>query len=945
MYLNLSDKLNKILIISIKALLFLTALTPLIITWSTGFPYIFGKLVFFRSVVEIALILFLVYLLTWIYTDKKSTAEIGINQRLKSALISIIKNPLFIFTCLFILSLILSAIFAVNSYRAFWGTIDRGEGLFGMLHCFAALFLYLFFFKKNDWLNLFRIYLVGGLILIFYALLQYFKIYDFPFALKFIDPRPGSFIGNAAFLATHMIFVIIFAVIVFSEKTRINADKKLINADTKISTNQRLNAFWKYFSLLIILLAIITIFITGTRGAILGLGTGFMLLLFYFAFKKPLIDADEKLINADNHPHKSAKISIYQRHISAALLIFVLAFGITFWLTRNATIWQKIPGFNRLAQTAFLNINDPSTQTRLITWKLSWKAFKEKPFFGWGPENYLVAYEKHYDPVFASYGETWLDRAHNKIFDLLVTQGILGLLTYLGIFAAAFYLLFKKPLINADKNPIYADENISGNQPKSAAISVQPFIMAGLIAYFVQNLVLFDQLNSDIVFFVILGYLISKNTLIDADNKPIYADKTIGINQQNQHKSASKKILASIIVMIAIGFLGYSVYACNYVPFRQSQEFQKYPNYGDVELAVKNLRKAMYPYNFAQYNIRGSRMDEFFLDKFFYNPDYIKNPKLKPLTNLLIEGIDELGKREPFDIRILLREVEMLNGVTKVTEDEKEAAPLFVKAEGLMREAVKRAPNRQEVYYHLAFNLAGQKRYDESIETARYAVSLNPKVARAHYHLALMLMLAGKNEEAAEELNITENISPNMDLESSGLLKGDLNTVILFYNKQGKADKVAKMIIKSFEGPFRYSRQYYEKSLGYFAEKKDLPHFIETANYLATFDDLKEDMETFMDFVKSGDWDVKYVYNGEGRVDKIAGLLIKSLDEKITSHKFQRGHYEGILGYFIYNKDAENSLLLAGYLANFSDLKDNMEVIVDLLKKGNWDILHNTLGF
>ena len=54
-----------------------------------------------------------------------------------------------------------------------------------------------------------------------------------------------------------------------------------------------------------------------------------------------------------------------------------------FWLTRDALVWQKIPGLNRLAQTKILDVNDPSTQFRLITWKLSWNAFKEKPIFGW----------------------------------------------------------------------------------------------------------------------------------------------------------------------------------------------------------------------------------------------------------------------------------------------------------------------------------------------------------------------------------------------------------------------------------------------------------------------------------------------------------------------------------------------------------------------------------
>ena len=742
-------KLNKILIISIKSLLFSTALTPLVITWSVIFPYIFGKVVFFRSIIEIALILFLVYLLTLIYADRKQVytdKAIRINS-LKSVLIRVFKNPLFIFTILFILSLIISAIFAVNPYRAFWGTIDRGEGLFGMLHYFAFLVMALFIFEKKDWLNFFKVYLVVGLILIFYAFLQYpFKIYDFPFALKFIDSRPGSFVGNPSFLAVHLIFLMMFAAIVFlNNRLQPNCHKLPLNYNliTKL-----LSKFWRYFPLLIIILSVITIFLTGTRGAILGLGSGFIFLLFYFALKR----------------------KGWLRRLSVCLLVFLIIFSGVFWLTRQRPVWQKIPGFNRLAQTAFLNINDPSTQTRVITWRLSWNAFKEKPIFGWGPDNYLVAYEKHYEPDYAFYGETWLDRAHNKIFDLLVMQGVFGLLAYIGIFISAFYLLLKK--------------NIAGKL----------FIIVGLIAYFVQNLVLFDQLNSDIVFFVLLGFLISKtltdtdSELINTDNYP-YKSAKISINQ---------RFVFIIFVIVASGFLGYSVYAFNYVPFVQAKAFQKSFGSGNPDFIMKKLKEAMYPYNFAQYNIRGSGIDALYLDPFFYSQDFMRAPQYKIVSDLLIEGMDEVARREPFDIRNMIREAEVLNGVTKNRpfKDENEAIPLFKKAEALMREAVEWAPRRQEVYYHLAFNLAGQKRYDESIEAARYAVSLNPKIVRAHYHLFLMLALAGRNEEALKELAVVEELRPNYD----GLMIGDINTIMLFYDNLGRADKVIELLLKNLDG-------------------------------------------------------------------------------------------------------------------------------------------------
>jgi tetratricopeptide (TPR) repeat protein len=305
--------------------------------------------------------------------------------------------------------------------------------------------------------------------------------------------------------------------------------------------------------------------------------------------------------------------------------------------------------------------------------------------------------------------------------------------------------------------------------------------------------------------------------------------------------------------------------------------------------------------------------------------------------------MDELARKEPYDIRILLREVEMINGMTKVMTNEKETIPMFEKAEALMREAVKRAPNRQEVYYHLAFNLAGQKRYEESIAEARYAVSLNPQVVRAHYHLGLMFALAGKFEDAEKEFDIVQQLDPNL----VGLMTGDRNTMILVYDNQKKIDQVKKLIIKSLNGEianFKFKSQYYEKALGYFAEDKDLDHFLQITDYLKTLAGLKEDMETLADFVKIGDWDVKYLYNGQGRTDKIAGLIIKSLDDKIIPHKFLRNHYEVFLGYFIHYEDTANSIKIAEYLMTFPEFKDNMEVIIDLLKKGNWTIIHNTLG-
>ncbi len=882
----------KFLKTSIKLLLFLTAFTPLIITWSTIFPFILGKTLFFRSVVEIALVLFLIYFLLNLKTlkplnfetlkqSRQSNGLTGQSSKLLNFEISKhpalfekragatgqvfkllnfetfkqkFKNPLVVFILLFFISLIVSVIFAVNPYRAFWGDLERGEGLWTMLHAFAFLIMALVIFdsarssqetksnlgslnrngkldasngvEKKDWLRFFKISLVVGFVIIFYAILQYFNVSKFPFALA-PQERPISYIGNPAFLATHMFFLIMFATIIYGSSASIETAKrtfKLLNFETLKPL------FWRYFSLLIILLSIATIFLTATRGAILGLAVGILFLLVYFAVKNPVnlqtpkesrfrqdpMGRDFKLLNFKTLEHLNI------RRISIALLFLIIIFSGFFWLTREAAIWQKIPGLNRLAQTKILDVNDPSTQFRLITWKLSWNAFKEKPLFGWGPENYISAYEKYYDPEYAVYGETWLDRAHNKIVDVAVMQGIFGLLAYLGIFGALFYLLFKS------------------KEPSA------PFLAAGLSGYFVQNLFVFDQVISDFTFFAILGFILSLKTF-----KPLNFETLKLLNFK------TFKFLNIIISTLILGFILvviYSLYFYNLIPYIQARLFKASPGISkNVNVVVDYLKKSMYPYNFAQFNIRGSGIDTIYMDQFFYRTGYVDNPHFRPLGDLLIAGMDELVKREPYDIRVLIREVEMLNGYTRVM-DEKEAAPLFEKAERLMREAIKRAPNRQEVYYHLAFNLAGQKRYDEAIETAKYAISLNPKVARAHFHLALVSTIANKNKEALEALAEVDKLDP--DLKT--LMSGDKDATLLIYTANNRLDKAAEIITASLNrGENRaFDRKYYEAALRYYALKTDAQHFVQVAKYLKQFDDLKDDMEVLIDLAEKGLWEI-----------------------------------------------------------------------------------------
>jgi tetratricopeptide (TPR) repeat protein len=83
--------------------------------------------------------------------------------------------------------------------------------------------------------------------------------------------------------------------------------------------------------------------------------------------------------------------------------------------------------------------------------------------------------------------ESWYDRSHDVFFDWLIAGGILGLLSYLSLYAVALFLMWGK---------------------RSTMPVRERAIMTGLLAgYFIHNIFVFDNLISYIMFFFLLAYI------------------------------------------------------------------------------------------------------------------------------------------------------------------------------------------------------------------------------------------------------------------------------------------------------------------------------------------------------------------------------------------------------------------------------------------------------
>ncbi len=106
---------------------------------------------------------------------------------------------------------------------------------------------------------------------------------------------------------------------------------------------------------------------------------------------------------------------------------------------------------HELGQMLRGNFDDSFGHNRLFTWKRTLSLVKHNPVFGIGPDNFPRFFAKYYKAeakeMFPDSNGN-LDKAHNEFLDVLLDNGIAGLIAFLGFFGTLLWACFR----NADKN-------------------------------------------------------------------------------------------------------------------------------------------------------------------------------------------------------------------------------------------------------------------------------------------------------------------------------------------------------------------------------------------------------------------------------------------------------------------------------------------------------------
>ena len=337
----------------------------------------------------------------------------------------------------------LADLFGVAPIKSFWSNFERMEGFVTLLHLGMFFIVISSVFREIEWNRWWNTTLAASFLMVLYCVFQIIGVKDIHQGGVRLD---GTF-GNAIYLAVYMLFHIFIALLFFWREWK------------------NVGLRWVY-GILILTQAII-LYHTATRGAILGLIVG----LFVMAVLN--------IRNKENHFVRKVSIS--------ALVGLVILIG-GFISIRNSEFVTSSPVLSRFSSISTENLN---RQGRYFVWPIALQGVKERPFLGWGQENFNYVFQEHYSPEMYHL-EPWFDRAHNIFLDWAVTGGLLGLTSYLLLYVALIFSIWKLAvdLSHAEKS-----------------------ILTGLIAtYFFHNFFVFDHLISYILFFSLLAYIHSRSS-------------------------------------------------------------------------------------------------------------------------------------------------------------------------------------------------------------------------------------------------------------------------------------------------------------------------------------------------------------------------------------------------------------------------------------------------
>jgi len=262
------------------------------------------------------------------------------------------------------------------------------------------------------------------------------------FSLSNFDNRLYGTLGNPNYLAILLIAIIPFFGLFSEFKSKISRVLIAIG----------------------LLITLITLFLTGSRSA-------WVASIFALLIASILVIVKKKK---------------YKMLAIVLIIIFISVGVFTFQKYQNTQI------FHRLSMT---EDNVGSVTTRLYLQKAGLELFTKHPIFGIGQETIAGQIEPYLPEYLKSNDIFYIDRTHNEFLDILVTQGLAGLIAYMTFWIVLLWNAIKNYLNMHDSNAIYE--------------KILLFAITAIIAIHTNYAMNFATISGNILLYLFAGYVVT----------------------------------------------------------------------------------------------------------------------------------------------------------------------------------------------------------------------------------------------------------------------------------------------------------------------------------------------------------------------------------------------------------------------------------------------------
>ncbi|MHC4472145.1 MAG: O-antigen ligase family protein [Planctomycetota bacterium] len=571
-------------------------------------------------------------------------------------------SPINVAVTLFLLSYVFSALVGADVRRSFLDTPSRMLSLFTIL-CFVTFYLVLASSLRSwgSWRFLLRVLLVVGVLVFVVAVLEKFRW------VSGIPERPASTLGNPIFLAAFASFTAFMAFLVAARESA---------------------PFWRWFAVATAVFALVAIFLSESRGTLLGVLAGAAVMLL--AYRADLTDR------------------VRLRRVVDAVLVAGVAMVALAWFGRDTEIAKKLPLVRRLAG---VRIEAGTARVRVYAWGVALRTGKERPWRGCGPNNFYHAYNHFYQPkmLIDSGGESYADHAHNVPAHTLAAQGLPGLLSYLFLMVAPLFVLIRK----------YERKKIDAHVAAAG--------MGFVAAHFVHGLFAFDEVNSYLCLFMLLA-------LVDG------LDESGEAADEREPRRAPRWLTA---LCGAVALAGIVV--GNVIPARAN-----WATYRAVKAVLQRSENATALVEKAGRCPSPHRVDHRaqIAEVLVTYPDetLVKNEQAGDLLEEAWQGIEEALSRSPLNVRLTVigaTIVELQAALVDRTDHAERAVEM-------LEEALWYAPMRQDLKFSMARMYFALGDPEEAFDWAEEAYEDEPDAPESVWQFGLVLERLGFKDEARE---------------------------------------------------------------------------------------------------------------------------------------------------------------------------------------------------